>query len=79
MSNTIYRCVFYILKGGSQLYKKFEQLLEETGKTAYQVSKETGVSTSTLTQWKKGAYQPKIDKLIKIAECFGVPVSYFIE
>lgn len=61
------------------MYKKFADLLEKNGKTAYQVSMDTGIATSTLTEWKKGTYNPKIDKLQKIADYFGVPVTYFLE
>lgn len=60
------------------LYEKFEQLLQEKGVTAYSVSKETGVATSTLTEWKKGTYTPKVDKLMLIAAFFNVPVDYFL-
>ena len=61
------------------MYKKFEKLLNERGITAYQVGKDTGVSTATLTEWKKGTYTPKADKLMKIAEYFGVPIEYFLK
>lgn len=61
------------------MYKKFAELLEKHKMTAYQVSKETGVSTSTLSEWKNGNYTPKIDKLQKIANFFGVTVDYFLE
>ena len=42
----------------------------------YKVSKETGVSQSTLSDWKRGVSTPKIDKLQKIANYFGVSVEY---
>ncbi len=61
------------------MYSKFEKLLIESGKTAYQVSKDTGVATATLTEWKKGTYTPKIDKLLKLAEYFGVSIEYFLK
>lgn len=61
------------------MYKVFEELLKKTGETAYQVSKATGVSTATLSEWKKGTYTPKIDKLMLIAEHFGVPVETLIK
>lgn len=61
------------------MYEKLQILLDKTGKTAYQVSKETGVSTATLSNWKNGNYVPKADKLKKIADCFGVTVDYFLE
>lgn len=59
------------------MYKKFEELLKTNGCTAYKVSKATGIPGSTFTEWKKGKYQPKSDKLQKIADYFGVPLGYF--
>ncbi|MEF3313846.1 helix-turn-helix transcriptional regulator [Paenibacillus sp. GYB004] len=61
------------------MYEKFQLLLNENGKTAYQVSKDTGVSTATLSNWKKGNYQPKSDKLKTLADYFGVTVDYFLK
>lgn len=61
------------------MYEKFLNLLELSGKTSYQVAKDTGVSTATLSNWKQGNYQPKIQKLKVLAEYFGVTVNYFVE
>lgn len=61
------------------LYEKFQKVCEECNTTPYQVSVATGVATSTLTMWKQGKYTPKIDKIQKIADHFGVPISYFLE
>ncbi len=61
------------------MYKKYESLLILNNKTSYQVSKETGIAQSTLADWKSGRSQPKVDKLQKLAEHFGIPVSYFLE
>lgn len=58
-------------------YEIFEKLCEKKGITAYRVSKETGVTTATLTSWKQGKYTPKREKLQKIADYFGVTVEYF--
>lgn len=63
----------------NSVYKKFAELLEKNNMTAYQVSKQTGISTSTLSEWKNGNYTPKLDKLQKIANFFGVTVDYFLE
>lgn len=57
------------------MYEKFEKLLKQWEVTAYQVSKETGVSQATLSSWKAGKYTPKIDKLKKLADYFGVPIE----
>lgn len=61
------------------MYKKFAELLEKTNKTAYQVSKETEIAQSTLSDWKNGRSKPKADKLKILADYFGVPIDYFLE
>jgi len=61
------------------LYKKFADLLDENNKTAYQVSKETGIAQSVLSDWKTGRSKPKFDKLMALAKYFEVPVEYFAE
>lgn len=71
------------MKGGENLdkttYEKFKALLDERHVTAYQVSKQTGIRRATFSEWKRGKYTPKVDKLMKIADYFGVPISYFLE
>lgn len=57
------------------MYEIFERLLQKTGTTAYQVSKNTGISQATLSAWKKGTYTPKQDKLQKIADYFGITID----
>lgn len=68
-----------IEEGVSNLYKKYEKLLKKSGKTSYQVSKDTGIGENTLSYWKSGRSNPKIDKLMILADYFGVPVTYFLE
>ncbi|WP_069998245.1 helix-turn-helix domain-containing protein [Cellulosilyticum sp. I15G10I2] len=60
------------------MYQNFKRLLEKQGITPYKVSKETGVSTSTLSDWKTGRSTPKLDKLQKIADYFGVGLEELI-
>lgn len=60
------------------MYEVLEKLLKERGITAYRLAQETGISTATLTGWKKGRYTPKRDKLQKIADYFGVTVEYLV-
>ena len=60
------------------MYEIFEKLLNEKGLTAYKVSKDTGVSTATLTSWKQGIYTPKNEKLQKIADYFDVDLDYLL-
>jgi len=66
-------------KGGFILFKKYEKLLSEKGITSYQVSKDKGIPTATLSDWKNGRSVPKLDKLIKIANYFDVTLEEFIK
>lgn len=61
------------------MYEKFAALLEKTNKTAYQVSKDTGISENIFSYWKSGRSKPKFDKLMILAKYFDVPVEYFAE
>lgn len=62
------------------MYKKFEELLERNHKTAYQVSKDTGIAQSILSEWKSGRIKMLgADKLKILAEYFGVSIEYFLE
>lgn len=61
------------------MYEKFANLLAESNKTAYTVSKETGIAQSVLSDWKTGRSKPKFDKLLILAKYFGVPVEYFAD
>jgi len=61
------------------MYAVFDKYLHERGVTAYAVSKATGIPNSTFSDWKSGRSAPKVDKLIKIANYFEVPLEEFIE
>ena len=53
-------------------YSAFDRILREHGVTVYQLSKATGISASTFTDWKNGRSCPKADKLARIADFFGI-------
>ena len=61
------------------MYEKFAELLDKYNKTAYQVSKDTGIAQSVLSDWKTGRSKPKADKLKILADYFGVSIEYFLE
>ena len=61
------------------MYKKYEELLKKNGKTSYQVSKDTGIAQSTISDWKTGRSRPKVEKLKILADYFGVDVNFFLE
>lgn len=61
------------------MYHKYETLCNERGVTSYRVAKDTGIAQSTLSDWKSGISNPKLDKLKILAEYFGVSIEYFLE
>lgn len=74
-----YRQLLNNVEGGNTLYKKYEELLRRTGKTSYQVSKDTGIGENILSYWKNGRSKPKTDKLKILADYFGVSIDYFLD
>lgn len=60
------------------MYEIFEKLCKINNITPYRVCKETGLTTATISNWKAGRYTPKADKLQKIADYFGVSLSYLM-
>lgn len=57
-------------------YDRIFEIMKERELTAYRVSKDTGISQASLADWRKGRSKPKIDKLQKLSEYFGVSISY---
>lgn len=47
-------------------YEEYEEQRDILGLTNNQVSRLSGVSTATLSQWKKGVYEPKKGTLAKV-------------
>ncbi len=59
-------------------YRNFEKLLKENGTSVYRVAKETKIPPSTFSDWKSGRSAPKSEKLMKIADYFGVSLEELI-
>lgn len=73
--------VDFLLNGeqeNTSIYSRFEQLLKRDGIKIADVSKATGISSSTFTDWRKGRYVPKQDKLQKIAKYFEVTIDWLL-
>lgn len=60
-------------------YDKVQKLADAKGVSIYEVSKATGISASTFTDWKYGRSEPKTEKMSALAEYFGVSIKYLIE
>lgn len=60
------------------MYERYVRLRNKRKVTDYRVVAETGISRSTFTDWKTGRSKPKLDKLLKIVNYFGVSIEYFI-
>ncbi|MBS6474845.1 MAG: helix-turn-helix transcriptional regulator [Clostridiales bacterium] len=58
------------------MYEIFEQLLHEKGVKVADVCNATGLKPSTISEWKNGKSQLRIDKLLSLAKYFGVSLDY---
>lgn len=62
-----------------QSFLKLYGLVKARNTTLYKVAGDLGFARSLFSDWKSGKSMPKTDKLIKIADYFGVDIGYFIE
>lgn len=58
-------------------FLKVDALVKKRGITIYKLAKDLGLAPTVFSDWKTGKSKPKLDKLMKIAEYFGVSVEYF--
>lgn len=61
------------------MYEIFEKLCKQMGITPYRFCKDTGISTSTISTWKKKGNKcgAKLQKII--CDYFGVTVDYLMK
>lgn len=60
------------------MYEIYCKLRDEMRVRDSDVSKSTGITKSTFSDWKSGRSTPKQDKLQKIADYFGVSLEYLM-
>ncbi|MGC6177501.1 helix-turn-helix transcriptional regulator [Lacrimispora sp. 38-1] len=60
------------------MYDIFEKLLQKHGVTTYQVSKATGITQSTFSNWKSRRNLISSENGKKIADYFKVPIDYLM-
>ena len=66
-------------KERQQSFFKLNALAKARNVTFYVLAEELGLSRSVFSDWKSGKSMPKADKLVKIANYFGVSIEYFLE
>lgn len=52
--------------------------MAQKGISQAQLAKHTGISPSTISDWKKRNNTPSSDKICVIADCLGVSISYLL-
>ena len=60
------------------MYEIYQKLLDSRNLKNADISRATGISNMTLSDWKRGKSTPKQDKLQKIADYFGVSIEYLM-
>lgn len=70
--------VFHIFLWGCTMYEIFEKLVKERGLKVSDVCRATGISPSTLSDWKAGRSTPKMKNMAKLTEYFGVSMEYLM-
>lgn len=58
-------------------YANYAAIRDKRGLTDAQVAKKTGLTQSTLSDWKAGRYTPAFGNIVKIAECLHVSANRF--
>ena len=58
------------------IYDRIEELLFTHHQKKADLCRAINVSTGNMTDWSKGRSQPSIEKLIMIADYYGVPLDY---
>lgn len=56
-------------------YEIYEKIRKEKGLKDADISRLTGIGSGTLSDWKKGRYELKAEKLMKIADALGVSLD----
>lgn len=59
------------------MYERFEMLLKEHNLSVAEFCRRSGMSKSTLSEWKKGRFKLKEDKRKQICQFFGCSLAWF--
>lgn len=61
-----------------QIYKQFKKLQAQKGVSIYKIAQDTHIGRSTLSDWETKKTNPKLDKLLAIADYFEVSFDYLL-
>lgn len=56
--------------------ERLDELMAEKKMNSLRLSKEIGGSDRVIGAWRKGEYEPKLERLIRLAEFFNVSLDY---
>lgn len=57
------------------MYERYAEIRDKLGLKDSAVAKATGIGKSTFSDWKSGRSTPKMEKMKKIADYFGISVE----
>ena len=60
------------------MYEKYVAIRDAKGMTDYEVAKISGIPRSMFSDWKTGRSEPKLPKLLKVAEALNVTIGDLI-
>lgn len=60
-------------------YETYVEYRDKAGHTDHTISVKTLIPKSTFSEWKRGKYTPKSEKLMKIAKVLKIPNSKVLE
>lgn len=60
------------------IQQRIFEIMSEKGISQAELSKKTGISPSTISDWKRKNMNPSSDKIIDISNCLGVSVYYLL-
>lgn len=58
--------------------ERYAELLKLKGLKGVDITKNVGIPSSTLSEWKKGKYELGMDKIVAIANYLDVSLDYFV-
>lgn len=66
--------------GNKEIFSRnLKRYIDKSGRTQKEIAEEIGVGQSTFTDWVKGRIYPRMDKVEKLANYFGIKKSDLVE